>query len=537
MGSKNIKIITSVIAVLFFTLIIGTIFRYKNEDNIANAQFKIQRNFILNGKNFLEVNNFYHMNYHKLNMKLIQNIHNLTKKQFKKLEPREIQDIIYKQKENVEVIERVNSAIINSILYAKKLFLDELEEDSRIQSKKSVLKELLTSLIDSSYNIKQADNLMLHQFDDQIQKIKYLKLTNKELSFYQAKILADADIILNNSNTLNKNIRKFEEFQNVLDKYYLEIGRNLYAKHQNVQQKIRYEEIITAILLLILIFFISKLAYLEKHLEEEKTKLLKFIDKNINTSTSDIKGVATSVSEAYCRISGYKKDELLGKPHNIMRHPDMPKSLFKDMWETIKSGKVWRGNIKNLKKDGGYYWADTTIEPIFDKKGDIKAYMAIRLDITNKVALDELIKNQDEKIKNATVGIELQKIKAQQASKAKSEFLANMSHEIRTPLNAILGFVDILKEESTGRKMLEYIGIIQNSSQSLLQTIEDILDFSKIESGKLSIDKVDFYTKNELEIITYMFDTISSKKDITLELNLSDNLPEIINTDPLRLKL
>jgi len=165
-----------------------------------------------------------------------------------------------------------------------------------------------------------------------------------------------------------------------------------------------------------------------------------------------------------------------------------------------------------------------------------RAYMAIRLDITNKMALDELIKNQDEKIKNAIADIKLQKLKAQQASKAKSEFLANMSHEIRTPLNAILGFVDILKEEGAGEKTLEYIGIIHKSSQSLLQTIEDILDFSKIESGKLSIDKADFYAKNELEIITYLFNAKCSKKDVTLELNLSDNLPTIINTDPLRIK-
>jgi len=366
MDSKNIKIIVSVVSVAFFALIIATIFRYKNDDNIINTQFRIQRNFMFNRENFLKVNNSYYMNHYKLNMKLIQNIHSLTKKQFKKLKPREIQDIIYKQKENVEIIERINSAIINSILYAKKLFFRELQEESRIQSKKEVaLKELLTSLIDSSYDIKQADNLMLHQFDDQTQKIKYLKLTNKELSDYQAKVLVHANAILNNSNILNKNIRKFKEFQNLLDKYYLEIEKNLYAKHQNIKQKMKYEKTISAILLLILIFFISKLLYLEKQLKEEKTKLLEFIDKNIITSTSDIKGVATSVSEAYCKISGYRKDELLGKPHSIIRHPDMPKSLFEDMWKTIKSGKIWRGDIKNLKKDGGHYWADTTIEPIW----------------------------------------------------------------------------------------------------------------------------------------------------------------------------
>ena len=126
--------------------------------------------------------------------------------------------------------------------------------------------------------------------------------------------------------------------------------------------------------------------------------------------------------------------------------------------------------------------------------------------------------------------------KAESANLAKSEFLANMSHEIRTPLNAILGFVDLLKEESKGRKSMEYVNIIDNSSINLLQIIEDILDFSKIESGKLDIDKIDFYSRKELEFISYLFDARCSEKNITLNIIISDNVPKIINTDLLRIK-
>ncbi|MCK5111317.1 MAG: cache domain-containing protein [Arcobacteraceae bacterium] len=122
------------------------------------------------------------------------------------------------------------------------------------------------------------------------------------------------------------------------------------------------------------------------------------------------------------------------------------------------------------------------------------------------------------------------------AIKAKGEFLANMSHEIRTPLNAIVGFIDILKEESHGRKSMQYVEIIDDSSKNLIQIIEDILDFSKIESGKLNIDKIDFNTKKELEIITYLFEAKCSQKNISLSLNFDDNLPQYINTDPLRIK-
>ena len=122
------------------------------------------------------------------------------------------------------------------------------------------------------------------------------------------------------------------------------------------------------------------------------------------------------------------------------------------------------------------------------------------------------------------------------ASKAKSEFLANMSHEIRTPLNAVLGFIDLLKEDTKGRKSENYVNIIDDSSKTLLKIIEDILDFSKIESGKLDIEKVDFCSKYEFEVITHLFDAKCSQKNISLVLNLDENIPPVINSDPFRIK-
>ena len=126
--------------------------------------------------------------------------------------------------------------------------------------------------------------------------------------------------------------------------------------------------------------------------------------------------------------------------------------------------------------------------------------------------------------------------KSRQSAKSKSEFLANMSHEIRTPLNAIVGFVNLIKDENIGVKALDYVKIIDKSSKSLLSIIEDILDFSKIESGKLDIDKVDFNTKDEFEIIIHLFTAKAKEKNIYLSLYLDDNLPKAINTDPLRIK-
>ncbi len=132
--------------------------------------------------------------------------------------------------------------------------------------------------------------------------------------------------------------------------------------------------------------------------------------------------------------------------------------------------------------------------------------------------------------------IEKARILSQKSAQAKSEFLANMSHEIRTPLNAIVGFVELLKEENSSKESTQYIDIIEKSSQSLLQIIEDILDFSKIESGKLEVDKIDFDSKLEFKVITHLFLAKCSEKNINLILDIDEGLPPIINTDPLRVK-
>jgi len=95
-------------------------------------------------------------------------------------------------------------------------------------------------------------------------------------------------------------------------------------------------------------------------------------------SQTDEKGNITYANRAFCNISGYTIDELLNQPHNIIRHPDMPKTVFEKMWSTIQSGQAWNGLIKNLRKDGRYYWVDTEILPIKDENDTITGYIAAR---------------------------------------------------------------------------------------------------------------------------------------------------------------
>jgi len=86
-------------------------------------------------------------------------------------------------------------------------------------------------------------------------------------------------------------------------------------------------------------------------------------DTDFLVSQTDAKGKILFANEDFCKIAGYTLEELIGKPHNIVRHPDMPHAAFKDLWDTVKSGKVWKGYVKNKTKSGGFYWVFATVYP------------------------------------------------------------------------------------------------------------------------------------------------------------------------------
>ncbi len=106
------------------------------------------------------------------------------------------------------------------------------------------------------------------------------------------------------------------------------------------------------------------------------------LDKYVISSKTDVSGKITFASQAFLEISGYTEAELLNKPHSIVRHPDTPKAVFKEMWESIAQGNVWSGEIKNLKKDGGVYWVNAVVSPDYDDKNNIVGYSGVRIDIT-----------------------------------------------------------------------------------------------------------------------------------------------------------
>ncbi|TYK67322.1 methyl-accepting chemotaxis protein [Colwellia echini] len=118
-------------------------------------------------------------------------------------------------------------------------------------------------------------------------------------------------------------------------------------------------------------------------------------------TTTDLRGVITYVNDTFCKVSGYAREEIIGQHHNMVRHPDMPKAAFKDLWEKNKAGQNWRGAVKNRCKDGRYYWVDAFVSPIFEQ-GKMSGYQSVRVNLAPKakeMAISAYQKlNEDKKI-------------------------------------------------------------------------------------------------------------------------------------------
>jgi len=147
----------------------------------------------------------------------------------------------------------------------------------------------------------------------------------------------------------------------------------------------------------------QKLAAIELEKSLNALKDYKFsLDQSAIISFTDKKGVITSVNDNFCNISKYKREEIVGKTHRIINSHYHSKEVFSDLWKTIASGNVWRGELKNKGKDGSYFWVDTTIVPFLNKKKKPTQYLAIRFDITERKKAEQRVIKSNERFEKVT---------------------------------------------------------------------------------------------------------------------------------------
>lgn len=239
------------------------------------------------------------------------------------------------------------------------------------------------------------------------------------------------------------------------------------------------------------------------------------IETYLIVSKTDLKGRITYANDAFCKISGYSRDELLGKNHNIVRHPDMNVKVFAEIWETILSGNSWKGTIFNRNKKGKKYYVKTVILPIFDNNGAVNSFISIREDVTALVESRNL---------------------ALEHEKSKDLLLSKMSHELRTPLNGIIGLLNLVFEERSSVEVNKYLNIILKESNALLDLINTILDSAKLRSNhfELASSLTNLYIFIAYEVD--FFKPLLKDKAIDFEVDVAYNLPEYVFIDAKRLR-
>ncbi|MGA7722637.1 MAG: PAS domain S-box protein [Ignavibacteriaceae bacterium] len=242
--------------------------------------------------------------------------------------------------------------------------------------------------------------------------------------------------------------------------------------------------------------------------ESELRKLSRAVEQSpASVIITDTDGNIEYVNPKASETSGYHIKEVVGKNPRIFSSGEQSESDYKTLWDTIISGKEWRGELHNKKKNGELYWESASISPILNKKGIITNFVAVKEDITeHKKILQDLIAAKE---------------KAEQSDKLKTEFLAQMSHEIRTPMNAIISFTDLLRDdyfEKNTQELSDILNSISNAGKRIIRTVSLILNASEMQIGTYQPSFKRFNLEENLsEVIQSEYAALARQKGLQFE--------------------
>jgi len=258
----------------------------------------------------------------------------------------------------------------------------------------------------------------------------------------------------------------------------------------------------------------------------EMSELLRKFDDNVIASNTDLNGIIIYASNAFCDICGYSKEELIGHSHNILKHEDMSSDIYTNLWFTIQSGHVWKGELKNKRKDGSYYWVSSTISPTLDEEGNVIGYNSIRHDITKDKQYKELNRLLEQRVKQ---GIDENKNKdhilAQQNKLASmGEMIGNIAHQWRQPLNTLSLLVQ--KTNMIYKKGNLDDVTMDNNTKKSMDVIKQMSDTINDFKNFFAIDKEFTYcsTSEIIEQVDTIIGTIIKENHIKFDVVFIDDI-------------
>lgn len=293
-------------------------------------------------------------------------------------------------------------------------------------------------------------------------------------------------------------------FQTLEAKLFEDLQNSINLKIENANQNIILVIFSLALLLAALIYLmrtiikkiLSSTHILNEEFENSLMLLEQYkttVDRSFIVSKTDPNGIIRYANKAFCDISGYSQEELLGKSHNIIRHPDMPEETFKEIWHTIKKlKKPWVGEVKNLAKNGSSYWMKAFINPILDKDGNVIEYIAIRTDITE-------LQEDKERIRD-TLGITTADFtEARHQVKEYENAINETWSVIRTDTNNVITYVNDTFIKKSGYAKEELMG----------KDCSELRDKKHKEKGDCEIVKQKLANK---EVVHMQFENLTKEK-------------------------
>lgn len=236
------------------------------------------------------------------------------------------------------------------------------------------------------------------------------------------------------------------------------------------------------------------------------------LDQSSIVAFTDEKGIIKSVNDKFCEISKYSREELIGKDHSLLNSGLHSKEFFKNLWKTIGTGQVWKGEIRNMAKDGSFYWVDTTIVPFLNENGKPYQYLAIRNDITEKKKSEEMLHRQD---KLAAVG----------------QLAAGVAHEIRNPLTSMKGYAEFLQLDEKDPQRQEFIDIILDEIDRVNNIVEEFMVLAKPKAVELEERNIIPIVQNVVSMLKFE----ARKRNVKLEFDTVEEIVQI-ECDENRLK-
>jgi PAS domain S-box-containing protein len=237
---------------------------------------------------------------------------------------------------------------------------------------------------------------------------------------------------------------------------------------------------------------------------------------------TDTEGAIEYVNPRFTETTGYTAEEALGQNPRILKSGKQPPEVYEQLWQTISAGRVWRGELSNLRKNGEEIWEFATISPVKDQRGRITHYLAVKEDISER--------------KRAEVELRKAIEAAEAANQAKTEFLANMSHEIRTPMNGITGMIDLTLETDLDDVQREYLILVKKSADSLLTLLNGILDLARIEAGRFDLERIPFSLRETVSEAAAALSVNAGEKGLNLTVDVAEDVPDDLAGDPHRLR-